>query len=697
MPLANAPPPPEARPKAKIYPRETIDVTELKRRAVEVLGVVPFQWQLDAAVAILCGEDVILDVGTGSGKSLCFVLALLFSTTDVAITVMPLTALMLEQAQNAKIPTIAICAETIAAVGREKLFEAAAAGAYRHILCSPELFATLEFKQGVVNKLADCLRVVNFDEGHLMTEWGTTFRSEYRTLGNVRGLVPSCVPVMPVSATWSADVLDDVMKLLGLPPTTRRIEITNARPNVALSIRQMKFEERSMADLRFLIPVGARKPEDIPITLVYTNERLKAERACERLKQWCTDEGIEDPEDGACVAFYHAKVGPQRKRELERQQAESKARIWCCTDAAGLGCNMRNVARVVLWEMPPSFCALVQRAGRAARDLNTLGEAILIVTAAYINKGKKELESITAHTVEGAAHVNSAPGDDVDELSDGVDVAEGRQRVLVQEGGVREGNESDEGDGDGGDEDGPKKRVKRGKKKHVWDEFFGNAQKTQLQHGVNTIWKPQEGQRCCYRCSPTRFPIEKIVLDKMQGLKRGRKKEFPVRLTHMLRRDLGKWRAILAEELYPGIEGVTGETVLGDDVIEQLATFGDRIDTVDLLRKCTRWFLAYANDERKVLTVAGQALLTKLRRIYDEFDALGPDALSTGPGIPASLFYGPSTRGGSGGPGSRGTTVPAARGGRGGRGRGTGTRSAGRGNDSGTKSTRGKQGRTRRK
>nr|GAT52719.1 predicted protein [Mycena chlorophos] len=97
MPPENAAPPPEDRPKAKIYTRDTVDVSELKRRAVEVLGVVPFQWQLDAAVAILCGEDLILDVGTGSGKSLCFVLALLFCPTDVALTVMPLTALMLDQ------------------------------------------------------------------------------------------------------------------------------------------------------------------------------------------------------------------------------------------------------------------------------------------------------------------------------------------------------------------------------------------------------------------------------------------------------------------------------------------------------------------------------------------------------------------------------------------------------------------------
>lgn len=51
------------------------------------------------------------------------------------------------------------------------------------------------------------------------------------------------------------------------------------------------------------------------------------------------------------------------------------------------GCDMRNISRVVLWGLPPSFCALVQRAGRAARDFQMLGEAILIVSSNCIEEG----------------------------------------------------------------------------------------------------------------------------------------------------------------------------------------------------------------------------------------------------------------------------------------------------------------------
>ncbi|KAF7292214.1 DEAD domain-containing protein [Mycena indigotica] len=114
---------PTASPKLKRYTHDSVDVAELKNMAEEILGVTPFQWQLDAAVAILCGENLILDVGTGCGKSLCFILALLFDQRDIAITVMPLTALMLDQTKDTKIPTLAICQESIKAIGRAKLYE----------------------------------------------------------------------------------------------------------------------------------------------------------------------------------------------------------------------------------------------------------------------------------------------------------------------------------------------------------------------------------------------------------------------------------------------------------------------------------------------------------------------------------------------------------------------------------------------
>ena len=85
--------------KVKQYQDHEVEFSVLSDRAFEVFGKRPFRWQLEAAQAILCGRDVVLDVGTGSGKTLCFTLPLLLKNSDIALTVSPLTALMIDQAR----------------------------------------------------------------------------------------------------------------------------------------------------------------------------------------------------------------------------------------------------------------------------------------------------------------------------------------------------------------------------------------------------------------------------------------------------------------------------------------------------------------------------------------------------------------------------------------------------------------------
>ena len=63
-------------------------------------GLSPFSWQLDCMKPIMCGkmrELVCIDVGTGSVKSLCFILPLLLHDKDLALVVSPLSALMIDQ------------------------------------------------------------------------------------------------------------------------------------------------------------------------------------------------------------------------------------------------------------------------------------------------------------------------------------------------------------------------------------------------------------------------------------------------------------------------------------------------------------------------------------------------------------------------------------------------------------------------
>ena len=84
--------------KCQRYASTEINLDIISNLSFEELGQRPFQWQLEATVAILTGNDLVLDVGTGCGKSLCFLLPLLLNKSDIGLTVSPLTALMIDQA-----------------------------------------------------------------------------------------------------------------------------------------------------------------------------------------------------------------------------------------------------------------------------------------------------------------------------------------------------------------------------------------------------------------------------------------------------------------------------------------------------------------------------------------------------------------------------------------------------------------------
>ena len=89
-----------SQPKVKQYQDHEVDLSILLDRAFEVFRKQPFRWQLEAAQAILCSQDIVLDIGTGSGKTLCFTMPLLLNYSDIALTVSPSQCLWLTRHVN---------------------------------------------------------------------------------------------------------------------------------------------------------------------------------------------------------------------------------------------------------------------------------------------------------------------------------------------------------------------------------------------------------------------------------------------------------------------------------------------------------------------------------------------------------------------------------------------------------------------
>ncbi|KAJ7815903.1 hypothetical protein B0H14DRAFT_3878104 [Mycena olivaceomarginata] len=374
--------------------------------------------------------------------------------------------------------------------------------------------------------------------------------------------------------------LDDVCAKLKITVT---VSMSNTCPNIALSVRKIMHPDDTKADLRFLLPNGATTAAEVPVTLAYFNQRIETEDACDRLQAWAADVGIEK----SAIAFYHEK------------SAWPACGNW---NAMGMGCDMRNIRRVILWKLPPSFCALAQRSGRAGCDFEALGEPILFVSAKALKDGVAEEQARI--TREEAADLQNQEGDVfVPEPQEGLDVVAG-QEVVVGEGGVRVERDAEEDDAEVTPEVQTKKRKEK-QHRIVWDEYFDNAK--------------EEGARCCDNCEPTQFPVELVVVEKIPGLKGGKKRKWPTELSNTIWVGLRKWsREALMPLLYPKDAGfsMTGSALLPDSTIEQIAMCGERVNSVENLQRRARWFL---------MPNHGAILLQALQQIFDQYDSEDPD------------------------------------------------------------------------
>ncbi|KDR67869.1 hypothetical protein GALMADRAFT_79410, partial [Galerina marginata CBS 339.88] len=505
-------------------------------------------------------------------------------------------------------------------------------GKFRQVLVSPEIATSAEFQKAVLSKdpFIRNLRAVNIDEAHCMNVWGGSFRPDYATLGILRGRFPRNVPFLVASATLPEHVLDDIRSKLKLAKDVEMVQLTNARPNVALSVRVMEHSDDSKGDLRFLIPPQAKQITDVPVSLVYCNQRTTTEDCADRGKEWADEHGLPT----SCIAFYHALIGQERKHEIEEELRAGNIRILFCTEALGMGCDLRNIARVILWGLPPTFCALVQRAGRAGRDLSTLGEAILIVPKSVVKDGASKddvSETVAEATIDGEA-LNREP-EEV-ELTDTVVQALDEQGIRIA------------GDEDSSEEQPGTEKVKRTKKfgkdtnirearalskyvtttgcrRKVWDDFFENNKKSQLEYGVNTSFKLIEGMRCCDNCTPRLFPVEKVTVKAViPGLRRGKKKAVSEEEEKHVREELENWRdETLVDAYYGSLTSLSGATIIGDDIIEKLATCGERLESYSQVQRHVRWAMGY-NQTSNTVTRWGQMLVEKLGDIYMVLDGM---------------------------------------------------------------------------
>ncbi|MFQ5417907.1 MAG: RecQ family ATP-dependent DNA helicase, partial [Myxococcota bacterium] len=325
-----------------------------------------------------CGQ-LLFVAPTGGGKSLIYQLpgSLLDGTT---LVVSPLISLMQDQVQALADRGVAATylASTLQAGELRRRMGGVGRGAYKLVYAAPERLAFPGFRS--LLRDLDC-PLVAVDEAHCISQWGHDFRPDYLQIGELLGELPGA-RTLACTATATPVVRDEILERLGMDPDTPQILHGFARPNLALSVREVngkRERERSVEALlaRCLGRPGAGRGAAI----VYAPTRKASSEEAERLRAV-----------GWGAAAYHAGLPGHERETIHAAFASGDTEVVAATNAFGMGIDRADVRAVIHLAPPGSIEAYYQEVGRAGRD-GADAEGLLLVNAGDMPLRRHLIES----------------------------------------------------------------------------------------------------------------------------------------------------------------------------------------------------------------------------------------------------------------------------------------------------------------
>ncbi len=321
-----------------------MEETQLLSTLKEYFGFESFRpLQRKIIDSVFAGEDNLVIMPTGGGKSICFQLPAIL-LPKITLVISPLIALMKDQVDGLTANGIsaAFLNSSQSSEDQQAIFQQIDENKLKLLYVAPESLQVIDrfLSDGKVSLIA-------IDEAHCISSWGHDFRPAYTQLGYLKNRFPS-TPLIALTATADKATRKDICNQLNMPGAKKHVASFD-RKNLSLEVRPGTKRFDQIADF-----IKARKNES---GIIYCLSRKNTEDIAAKLKA-----------NGIQAEAYHAGLNHLERNKIQDDFINDSKQIICATIAFGMGIDKSNIRWVIHYNMPKNLEGYYQEIGRAGRD-----------------------------------------------------------------------------------------------------------------------------------------------------------------------------------------------------------------------------------------------------------------------------------------------------------------------------------------